>query len=721
MAEEDSIKTDRVEGMLKGLRQEQKFLLLILAIGAVLRLWHIGWGLPDLYEEATPLVKSWKMWNWGAQGFEFNPHFFNYPALTFYLNFLLQALEFAFGYLFGFYRNLQSFGADLSSIVVPSRLLTAAFDVGTIYCTYLLAKKVAGEPAALIAAALVALNPLHIEQAHYITVDTPLTFFVVLALLNIDRAIGSSDRKTYLAAGLSIGLAAATKYTGALLLPVLVILQMLSSDSVDKAMRSLKEGNLWLAIGSAVGLFLLINPFIILSYDEFVRDFSFEQYHVSYGHLGLDPGQSTIDYYFFNVLLKNFGWPMFLLLGLTLVMLIVRKKRHHLAMLVFPFLYIVIISSWQMRASRYMLPMIPALLIVCAHGLTLFRERFTDAVKRAASKLRMDERKATIGAACLLGLIFLGQPLALDYSFQRSIDSQDTRTITKEWILKHLRPGGAIATGPIGIQLPDTLYRVLFIPFLAQEAERIAAFYDTRWYEDCDLLIASDFDYSRYRMEPKRYAEFLPYYDTLKTQWSLLLEVKPKEFQQGPTIWLYSPENVPRKRTLDSSLFSKLETVPESLKVSNFLRELSLVLIEKGEYNKAEQALRNLVSVETTNLPARFTLARVLFTLGKFDQALLQAQKIVYQDQSRPEVYVLAGDLLLRLGRGREGEQSFLKALQLNNAYEPAYEDLLGYYTDLNDQSKLLAILKRYYSILPKGSKQAEAVAGRIRALENPS
>ena len=62
--------------------KENRILLFILLLGVCLRLWYIDWGLPELFEEATPLTISWKFWNWGNPGFNFNPQFFNYPALT---------------------------------------------------------------------------------------------------------------------------------------------------------------------------------------------------------------------------------------------------------------------------------------------------------------------------------------------------------------------------------------------------------------------------------------------------------------------------------------------------------------------------------------------------------------------------------------------------------------------------------------------------------------
>ena len=87
-----------------------------------LRLWHLTWGLPDLYEEATPLFRAWGFWNWGGQGLDLNPHFFNYPALSFIVQFVLQAVHYGVGFVAGIYPDASAFqsawAADISRYVL---------------------------------------------------------------------------------------------------------------------------------------------------------------------------------------------------------------------------------------------------------------------------------------------------------------------------------------------------------------------------------------------------------------------------------------------------------------------------------------------------------------------------------------------------------------------------------------------------------------------------
>jgi len=67
---------------------------MICALG--LRVYGIAWGLPAGFEEATPFRKAWDMWNWGLKrGVDLNPHFFNYPSFTVYLQFAMQGVLYA--------------------------------------------------------------------------------------------------------------------------------------------------------------------------------------------------------------------------------------------------------------------------------------------------------------------------------------------------------------------------------------------------------------------------------------------------------------------------------------------------------------------------------------------------------------------------------------------------------------------------------------------------
>src|SRR5438552_18663863 len=76
---------------------EHRLFLFILFVAGVLRLWHINWGLPQVYEEAIPFHFGLKLWRLGQSPVDYN--FFVYPGLTYYVQFALQGIQFLFGYL----------------------------------------------------------------------------------------------------------------------------------------------------------------------------------------------------------------------------------------------------------------------------------------------------------------------------------------------------------------------------------------------------------------------------------------------------------------------------------------------------------------------------------------------------------------------------------------------------------------------------------------------
>src|SRR5262249_42799030 len=199
------------------------------------------------------------------------------------------------------------------------------------------------------------------------------------------------------------------------------------------------------------------------------------------------PAQTTFAYYLFGVIPPGLGWGAYALVLVTIGVWIAKGRKQELSLFTYPVLYVAIISSWEMRAERYLLPIIPILHIVTACGVGELVEII---------------RKKSVRLAPLLATVVLmllaAQPVAAIYNIEKTISLPDTRFAVEEWTKKHLRVGSAIAIGPFGIFFPEKAYHVLDIPFIPVKTERVSPFYDTRWYEDLDLVVASDYDEARY-------------------------------------------------------------------------------------------------------------------------------------------------------------------------------------------------------------------------------
>lgn len=108
-------------------------------------------------------------------------------------------------------------------LLVVGRLVTAMVDMGTVVILFLLGQTVWRTSVGLVAAGLLAFNVLHIQLAHFWTVDPFLTFFVVATIYCLVRAI-HQPRWTWVAA-ICIGLAIGSKFAGIfLIIPLLLLL-----------------------------------------------------------------------------------------------------------------------------------------------------------------------------------------------------------------------------------------------------------------------------------------------------------------------------------------------------------------------------------------------------------------------------------------------------------------------------------------------------------------
>ena len=245
----------------------------------------------------------------------------------------------------------------------------------------------------------------------------------------------------------------------------------------------------------------------------------------------------------------------------------------------------------------------------------------------------------------------------------------------------------------------------------------MAQFYDTRWYEDFDIVIGSDFDYDRYLKDPQRYRHFLAYYDSLRSRFDLLYDVAPQSNQPGPGIRLYQPRQALAQAKFDETLFQSLNSVPESIWVNRFLHNLAIMLIGKSKFGKAEQVFREILSVETSDMNAQQSLVAVLIDQGKNAEALEQARKSLQSAPDDPMLVGLQGRSYARLQEFSTAESLLTKAIALNPKVEFPYDDLLMIYQHRKDKIKAINILTRHLQILNPQSQKARAVSADLETL----
>ncbi len=385
----------------------------VLALGAALRLWGLGFGLPIVSNfyvrpDESLLVQA-------AVGFferYGNPQFFAYPALLTELSAML------------FLPLPGEFATEPSTYFLAVRVLSALAGIATVGVVYLLARGFCDWKWSLAAAALFAVAPLPVRDAHFGVTDTLLTLLVALTLLLATRPVRKEESGTgvWIWTSLVFGLAVSTKYTAVFAAPAIVAAAFARGGPLRRTARDLAAAG---AIAAAV--FFVLNPYVLLRMGE-VAATILEMLRVFYGGTQALPEShwswSGAAMQLLRPLLWGPGsWLGFVLAAASLPWLrraSAARGLWTLALGVFPFL-LVFLPFRHPLPFRYILPALPGLAVLAVF-----------AVSRLAS------RKALVVPLVALGIAVLGWQLAESIALVRTLAREDTRTQAGLWIAANL-------------------------------------------------------------------------------------------------------------------------------------------------------------------------------------------------------------------------------------------------------------------------------------------
>jgi 4-amino-4-deoxy-L-arabinose transferase-like glycosyltransferase len=136
------------------------------------------------------------------------------------------------------------------------RAIAVLVGAAAVFVTFLLAREMLPAPAALAAAAVTAVTPLVAMHARYLKEDIFVLLFILLSLLALIRTLKSPTHLQVLLLGAAIGLAAAAKYVGIILVPFAAAALWTGLPELDRGTRLKLAGQAALA---PLGVFVLLH------------------------------------------------------------------------------------------------------------------------------------------------------------------------------------------------------------------------------------------------------------------------------------------------------------------------------------------------------------------------------------------------------------------------------------------------------------------------------
>ena len=333
--------------------------MLLLIVTFLLRLWGIKQGLPYSYnsDEATHFVPR-------AVAFfshDLNPHYFlNPPAYSYLLHIVF---ELWFGSADAV---MRAYASDPTGVFVIARVVAAVLGTIAVWLTYLAGGRFFNRTVGLLAAAIFGLAFLPIFYSHLALNDVPTLAPVALSLYGIAGVFRRGRPRDYAIAGIGIGLAAATKYTGGITL--VCLLGAFVSDAAGQSFWS-STRRLALALVLALGAFLLANPYALLDFSAFQAGVS-QQASLA---AGADPAKlgssgSGITYYLWTFT-WGLGWgPALAAIGGAVLLLARRRLAMALVLLPAPIAFIIFMGDQQRFFGRWLMPIFPIVAMLAAYG-----------------------------------------------------------------------------------------------------------------------------------------------------------------------------------------------------------------------------------------------------------------------------------------------------------------------------------------------------------------
>lgn len=376
-----------------------------------------------------------------------NPGHFDWPHLFIYISFPLYMIAYGLRAALGIITELPTVWNTAFYFFVVSRLFNAFLGALTVIAIYKVGESVYNRRVGLLASAIFAVLPLSVYEDHFSKVETAVTLLCAVCLYFAWQIYKKNTTKSYILAGVFVGLAASTKYNGALMALFVIAASCLHYRKHAKKLTTYAK-NLVSAGVASILAFVVGTPFALLDYKTFLSTDSAKgalwQSSTNLGHIPWDTYANKVLWAFFTRFRLDLGigiWALFLLA--CILFLFFNRRRKEDVFLILPTIVLVFITSRFKRSPpHYFLYLMPAVALITSKMLLEVKEKF---------KLLAPMSLFAVGA------LFLAEPLVMDVVNVYKFSRQDTRTQTYHWIVGNMEESDKLYS--VGLDIDGVSFR----------------------------------------------------------------------------------------------------------------------------------------------------------------------------------------------------------------------------------------------------------------------
>ena len=356
----------------------QLVLLLVVVGGLLARIVGVPVYTPDSGDEWGNTIAPFRVLY--ERG---NPGLFFHPSLYYYVTAAAYAGTFAVAKVSGLVDGSLSmtdlFVLDQRYFVFAARGVSVLSAALAMWALYGLGKSLWSSHAGLLAAALLAVLPLHAVYSEAVRVDSFFLPVFIYAFSRIVRILRVPDRNSYDAAGFLTGLATGANYNGAILAFWLIAAHLLrsgedrSAGAIDPTPSAQGAGRLYRALGLAVLGFVVASPFVLIDVHTSIHYLRF----ITGLSLADHPGTEGRGVLFYAEEMARSSPYLPAAIAVASVVIALFGNRAERFVLSLPVAYFVLFSLFRTKFDRFILPAMVLFLLVASGLPYVLARRFS--------------------------------------------------------------------------------------------------------------------------------------------------------------------------------------------------------------------------------------------------------------------------------------------------------------------------------------------------------